>query len=247
MRDLRNQTAAAVRRAGAGERIVVTVDGRPLAQLGPLDPLASSATLDDLVSRGLLIRARRRDRPAPDVGSTCGPAPASTGRRECAVADAGPPLESGGRHRSLDTSALLARYVSRAAPRVVLDAMAADPDWCASALALTEALMLVDRLTDPGQAVDLRRALRDDWDRFHVVPPDQAASTAPPTSGVSTRCAPSTPSTWRPPTGSRAHHLPHVRPHQIPVALRSASRWSPRRRRGARRPGGRHPGGMIEP
>ena len=38
IRELRNQTAAAVRRAGAGERIVVTVDGRPVAQLGPLDP-----------------------------------------------------------------------------------------------------------------------------------------------------------------------------------------------------------------
>ena len=67
MRDLRNQTAAAVRRAGAGERSVGTVDGRPLAQLGPLDPLAGSATLDDLVSRGLLLAARRRDRPTPDV------------------------------------------------------------------------------------------------------------------------------------------------------------------------------------
>ncbi|HEY7938908.1 MAG TPA: type II toxin-antitoxin system prevent-host-death family antitoxin [Acidimicrobiales bacterium] len=67
VRDLRNQTAAAVRRAGAGERIVVTVDGRPLAQLGPLDPLAGSATLDDLVSRGLLTAPRRGDRPAPDV------------------------------------------------------------------------------------------------------------------------------------------------------------------------------------
>jgi len=67
VRDLRNQTAAAVRRAGAGERIVVTVDGRPVAQLGPLDPLSGPVTLADLVSRGLLIAARRTDRPAPDV------------------------------------------------------------------------------------------------------------------------------------------------------------------------------------
>ena len=38
IRELRNQTASAVRRAGGGERIVITVDGRPVAQLGPLEP-----------------------------------------------------------------------------------------------------------------------------------------------------------------------------------------------------------------
>src|SRR4029079_14955940 len=38
IRDLRNQSAAAVRRAGAGEWIVITVDGRPVAQLGPIEP-----------------------------------------------------------------------------------------------------------------------------------------------------------------------------------------------------------------
>ena len=67
IRDLRNKTAAAVRRAGAGERIVVTVDGRPVAQLGPLDPLSGPTTLADLAGRGLLVAPRRADRPAPDV------------------------------------------------------------------------------------------------------------------------------------------------------------------------------------
>lgn len=65
IRELRNATAAAVRRAGAGERIVITVDGRPVAQLGPLEPLGGDPTLDDLAARGLLIRARRDDRPPP--------------------------------------------------------------------------------------------------------------------------------------------------------------------------------------
>ena len=52
--------------------------------------------------------------------------------------------------------------------------MAADRDWCASALALTEALMLVDRLSDdPGERDELRRALRDDWERIAAVPLDQ--------------------------------------------------------------------------
>lgn len=73
----------------------------------------------------------------------------------------------------LDTTALLARFLEGPARPVALDAMAADPVWCASALALSEALMLVDRLgDDPGRADEMRRALRDDWERVHVVPVD---------------------------------------------------------------------------
>ena len=67
IRDLRNQTAAAVRRAGSGERIVITVDGRPVAQLGPLDPLQGEPTLEDLAARGLVTLPRRPDRPPPAV------------------------------------------------------------------------------------------------------------------------------------------------------------------------------------
>ncbi len=74
---------------------------------------------------------------------------------------------------ALDTTALLARYLSGPSRAVVLDAMGADPDWCASALALSEALMLGDRLSDDSVRRDeLRRALRDDWERIHVVPVD---------------------------------------------------------------------------
>lgn len=74
---------------------------------------------------------------------------------------------------ALDTTALLARYLDGPARPVVLRAMAEDHDWCASALALTEALSLVDRLgDDPGRTDDLRRAIRDDWERIHVVPLD---------------------------------------------------------------------------
>jgi prevent-host-death family protein len=63
IRELRNNVAAVVRRAGAGERIVVTVDGMPAAQLGPLDAPAAP-TLDDLVAAGLAHPPGRRDRPA---------------------------------------------------------------------------------------------------------------------------------------------------------------------------------------
>jgi prevent-host-death family protein len=67
IRQLRANLAAALRRAGQGERIVVTVAGQPVAQLGPLDPVDGAVTIDDLAVRGLLVRARRSDRPEPDV------------------------------------------------------------------------------------------------------------------------------------------------------------------------------------
>ena len=35
-RDLRNDTAGVLRRAGAGESVVITVNGEPVAELGPL-------------------------------------------------------------------------------------------------------------------------------------------------------------------------------------------------------------------
>jgi predicted nucleic acid-binding protein len=74
----------------------------------------------------------------------------------------------------LDTTALLARYLEGPARPVVLAAMASDRVWCASSLALSESLMLVDRLgDDPARTDELRRALRDDWERTHVVPVDQ--------------------------------------------------------------------------
>jgi prevent-host-death family protein len=65
MRELRANAATTVRRAEWGERIVITVMGRAVAQLGPLDPPAGSPTLDDLIARGLVLAPRRRDRPAP--------------------------------------------------------------------------------------------------------------------------------------------------------------------------------------
>jgi prevent-host-death family protein len=67
IRELRNNVATVVRRAARGERVVVTVDGMPVAQLGPLEA-APSVRLDDLVAAGLVGPPRRRDRPAaPDV------------------------------------------------------------------------------------------------------------------------------------------------------------------------------------
>ena len=75
---------------------------------------------------------------------------------------------------ALDTTALLARYLDGPFRPVILEAMADDHDWCASALALSEALMLIDQIgDDPRRSDQLRQALRDDWERVHVVPVDQ--------------------------------------------------------------------------
>lgn len=65
IRELRSEVAAVVRRARAGERIVVTVDGVPAAMLGPLEPVTGRPTLDDLVAAGLAEPPRRADRPSP--------------------------------------------------------------------------------------------------------------------------------------------------------------------------------------
>src|SRR5690348_8642125 len=73
----------------------------------------------------------------------------------------------------LDTTALLGRWLGGPWRTLVTDTMAADEDWCASALALTEATAVADRLDDPGAALRLRRLLRADWDHYWVVPVDQ--------------------------------------------------------------------------
>ena len=75
---------------------------------------------------------------------------------------------------ALDTSALLAVVVDGDQRAVALDALDDDPTWCASALALTEALPAIDRLSDERIVrADLEDALRLTWDRLHVVPVDQ--------------------------------------------------------------------------
>ena len=75
---------------------------------------------------------------------------------------------------ALDTSALLALVVDGTQRPVVLDALADEAVWCASAMALTEALPAIDRLTDESiLRADLEDAVRLAWDHLHVVPVDQ--------------------------------------------------------------------------
>lgn len=61
-RELRANLAAAVRQAGAGERVVITLDGRPVAQLGPLEA-TGTPSLAELAAAGLLEPPRRHDHP----------------------------------------------------------------------------------------------------------------------------------------------------------------------------------------
>lgn len=63
-RALRANLAAALRQAAAGERVIVTIDGQPVAQLGPVEP-AGAPALADLAAAGLVEPPRRHDRPAP--------------------------------------------------------------------------------------------------------------------------------------------------------------------------------------
>jgi len=74
----------------------------------------------------------------------------------------------------LDSSALVAAVIEGRGRNVVLESLEADSDWCASALAFTEALALLPRLSDePVLQDDMEDALRLLWDRVAVVPVDQ--------------------------------------------------------------------------
>jgi uncharacterized protein len=74
---------------------------------------------------------------------------------------------------AIDTSALLRRYVFDRDRTLVVEAMAADDDWCASALCRSEALIALHRLAvGPRQQAQLWQALREDWAAFVVVPVD---------------------------------------------------------------------------
>lgn len=66
IRELRGSLATYLRRAQAGERIVVTSAGRPAAQLGPLTGDHAGVSLADLTAHGRLEPPRRRGDYVPD-------------------------------------------------------------------------------------------------------------------------------------------------------------------------------------
>ncbi|MEI2705675.1 MAG: type II toxin-antitoxin system prevent-host-death family antitoxin [Ilumatobacteraceae bacterium] len=60
-RHLRSELASFVRRAAAGERVVITVAGRPTALLGPVEAAPTEVDLATLVASGAVIPPRRTD------------------------------------------------------------------------------------------------------------------------------------------------------------------------------------------
>lgn len=71
-----------------------------------------------------------------------------------------------------DTSAVVALHVESPLRLLAHEALA--PSTCVSALALTEALALLPKLTDEALLqADLEDAIRLQWDRYAVVPLDQ--------------------------------------------------------------------------
>jgi predicted nucleic acid-binding protein len=73
----------------------------------------------------------------------------------------------------IDTSALARRYLHDRHRSLVLDAMADDSAWCASALVRTETQLTLHRsAVSARQQSELWRALRDEWEAFWVVPLD---------------------------------------------------------------------------
>ena len=74
IRELRNQASRVVRRAHAGERLIITVDGVPAAEIGPVSSAERAASLDELIATGCVVAPRLRT--APSVPK---PVPAPSG------------------------------------------------------------------------------------------------------------------------------------------------------------------------
>jgi prevent-host-death family protein len=61
IRELREQSAKYVQRAGAGENIVISVSGEPVALLGPLHLTSNQVSITELIAKTALIAPRRKD------------------------------------------------------------------------------------------------------------------------------------------------------------------------------------------
>lgn len=74
----------------------------------------------------------------------------------------------------LDATALLALHIDCSQRSTVVDALNNDTEWVASALALTESLAAIHRITDDDvMRRELEDSIRHTWDFLHIVPVDQ--------------------------------------------------------------------------
>ena len=80
IRELRNRASQVVRRARAGERLIITVDGVPAAEIGPIRTAERAGSLEELIASGAVIGARRRG-----AGRAPEPVPAPSGRSSTSV------------------------------------------------------------------------------------------------------------------------------------------------------------------
>ena len=63
IRELRNYASRVVARARAGERILITVDGVPAAEIGPIAGPPRERSLEELVAAGLVVPPREPNEP----------------------------------------------------------------------------------------------------------------------------------------------------------------------------------------
>lgn len=74
----------------------------------------------------------------------------------------------------LDATALIALHIECSQRATVVDALNDDTEWAASALALTESLAAIHRITDDDAIRrEIEDSIRHTWDFLHVVPVDQ--------------------------------------------------------------------------
>ncbi|MEA2027305.1 MAG: type II toxin-antitoxin system prevent-host-death family antitoxin [Chloroflexota bacterium] len=65
IRQLRNDVSRIVRRASAGERLIITSNGVAVAEIRPLEKRSVERTIEDMIAAGELIAPRRRATPRP--------------------------------------------------------------------------------------------------------------------------------------------------------------------------------------
>jgi len=65
IRELRNDVSRIVARVRAGERLIVTSNGEPVAEIGPIRASGQKRTLEELIEAGAVIPPRSRAKPRP--------------------------------------------------------------------------------------------------------------------------------------------------------------------------------------
>ena len=78
IRDLRNDTSRVVKRARGGERIIVTIDGVPAAELGPISTRSAKPSLEELIASGVVRPPLTRTPPPPPHPIEAGAGPTTT-------------------------------------------------------------------------------------------------------------------------------------------------------------------------